>query len=439
MRWKPFKQEVEKVEETLEDKIHRSHSRIAGILGNVMEWYDFALFGYLAPIMAPSFFPSGSEFAALLQTWGIFAGGYLVRPIGASVFGYIGDRVGRRRVLYLSAILMGIATCSLGFLPPYAQIGAWAALLLVLVRVLQGFSVGGEFTGSVTYMVESAPPRRRGLAGSWANVGSMTGILLGSGVVSLISFLLPQSAMESWGWRIPFIGGGVLGIITAIMVRRLHEVHVTKREQKSATRSPLRAALSRDFRRTAKAVLFVAGYGVIFYIPLVYLPTYVNKQTGMAHGTAMDINTASTAALILLIPLIATASDRLVRRKYILAAGFLALTLVSTLLFTLLQHGNVTSVAIGQGIFAVLIALPLAIAPAMLVESFPGDDRLSGYSIAYNIGSGVVGGTTPLVATWLLGVTGNSFAPCFYLVGWAVIAFAAVCFMRDRSREPLMK
>jgi MHS family proline/betaine transporter-like MFS transporter len=266
----------------------------------------------------------------------------------------------------------------------------------------------------------------------------MIGILAGSGAVSVVTTFLPEQSTNAWGWRVPFLFGGLLGIFSLLMVRRLHEIHIKKRDEKHAARSPLREALTRDIGRSIKAVLFVSGYGVIFYIPLVYLPTYMHKYTGMALDAAMRINTLGTIVLVFFIPLAAVASDRIVRRKTILAGGFLLFAALSYPLFMLLQHNRALFAIIVQLVFGVLIAIPLGTAPAMLVELFPTDDRLTGYSLAYNIGAGVVGGTTPLMATWLISTTGNAFAPCFYLIGWAAICFVALGLMRDRSREPLM-
>jgi len=411
---------------------------LAGTVGNIIEWYDFALFGYFASIIAPLFFPAGNASSSVLATWAVFAGGFLMRPVGASVFGYIGDRIGRRKVLFLSAILMALPTFCLGILPTHDQIGIWAAVLLVTVRLVQGFSVGGEFTGSVTYMVETAPQKGRGLAGSWANVGSMSGILLGSGVAALATSLLTHDQVVSWGWRIPFLFGGLLGLISIFMVRRLHEIHIVKRDEKHAARSPIKETLTVDARRTVLSILFVAGYGAVFYIPLVYLPTYVNDYAGISLSTAMQINTAATIILLLFIPLMALVSDKLIRRKKILVLGFIAMAALSYPLFLLLRHDNVVLVSFVQIIFGLLIAIPLGTAPAMLVELFPTDDRLTAYSLSYNIGSGVIGGTTPFIATWLIDVTGSSLAPCFYLAGWSIVAVVALALMQDRSREPLL-
>jgi len=421
--------------------IHRTQSSsgiVAGLIGNVMEWYDFALFGYFVPYISASFFPSDNATSSLLETWAVFAGGFLMRPLGGAVFGYIGDRIGRRWVLMLSVILMAIPTFVLGVLPTYAQIGIAASLLLVAVRLIQGLSVGGEFSGSVTYMVETAPQNRRGLAGSWANVGSTVGLLLGSGAATLVTTFSSQHFAETWGWRIPFLVGLLLGIYALLQVRKLHEGHIDHRDESHKSRSPLKEAFTKDKMRTFKALAFTAGYGVSFYIPLVYLPNYIQRNTHMSLDAAMQINTIGTAMMLVLIPIAGWVSDRFIRRTHFLAAGFFLLAILSYPLFQLVQSGEYVQVLAAQLIFAVLIVFPLGAAPALLVELFPTDDRLTGYSVAFNIGIGVVGGTTPMIATWLIDATSVISAPAFYLSVLSLVAVTSLLMMKDRSREPLL-
>jgi len=421
--------------------IHKSHSSsgiVAGLIGNVMEWYDFALFGYFVPYISAAFFPDNNTTTALLATWAVFACGFLMRPLGGAIFGYIGDRIGRRKVLVLSVMLMTVPTFVLGALPTYAQIGIAASLLLVALRLIQGLSVGGEFSGSVTYMVETAPQNRRGLAGSWANVGSTAGLLVGSGAATAVTTFSSQHFAETWGWRIPFLVGLLLGILAWSQVRRLHEGHISHRNEKHKSRSPLKEAFTKDKKKTFQALAFTAGYGVTFYIPLVYLPDYIQRNTGMSLDTAMQINTIATAMILVLIPLSGWIGDRFIRRTHFLAIGFFLLALLAYPLFELILSGEYAKVLTAQLVFAVLIVFPLGSAPALLVELFPTDDRLTGYSVAFNIGIGVVGGTTPMVATWLIDKTSVLSVPAFYLSTLAMVSVISLLMMNDRSREALL-
>lgn len=417
---------------------HTFSSIGAGVIGNVMEWYDFALFGFFAPIIARHFFPPGDVLSSLLQTYGVFAMGFVMRPLGAVLFGYIGDRLGRSRALYLSVVMMGVPTFLLGLLPSYDRVGLWAPAMLVAIRLVQGLSVGGEFSSSVTYMVETAPPRRRGLAGSWANFGSLSGTLLGSATAAAAATLLPAAALHAWGWRLPFLLGIALAGFALYMRRNLPDTPLfTEHVEGHSDDNPLREALTRDLRQSVLAILFASGYGVLFYIPLVYLPTYANTVSGIDLAAALRINTLATALMLPLIPLSGLVSDRWVRRKHLLAVAFAAMAIASYPVFHALLDGGTSMLVFGQVLFAVLVAVPVGTAPAMFAEMFPTEDRLTGYSLAFNIGLGLVGGTAPMIATWLISRTGTPLAPGIYLAVLSLVSVAALLLMQDRSREPL--
>lgn len=417
---------------------HTKSTLMAGVIGNVMEWYDFALYGYFAPIFSALFFPSESATASLLATFGIFAAGFIMRPLGSALFGYIGDKWNRRKALFLSVVLMGLPTFFLGTLPTYAQVGMVAPILLLVIRLVQGLSVGGEFSSSVTYVVETSPLDKRGLTDSWANVGSMGGMLLGSGLAALVTTLLPESAVNDWGWRFPFLFGGIIAIFATYMRRSLSPSRVfEEHEARQTKRSPVKLALTQNRRETIQAFLFASGYAVCFYIPLVYLPTYVDKFTTIPLNKALQINSIGTILLLGFIPLMGFISDHLIRRKNLLLIAFVVMAVVSYPLFHLFNFSSLLSILVGQVIFAFLIAVPLGSAPATLVELFPTEDRLSGYSISFNTAMGVVGGTTPMMATWLISVTGNNFAPSIYLTLFGVIAILGLAKMIDGSRESL--
>ncbi|HYW93796.1 MAG TPA: MFS transporter [Gammaproteobacteria bacterium] len=416
---------------------HTPKSVVAGTIGNVMEWYDFGLYGFFAPVIARLFFPSGSHVTSLIATFGVFAAGFFMRPLGGIVFGSIGDRFGRATVLRISILTMGTATFLLGALPTFDQVGRWAALALVGVRLLQGLSVGGEFSGSVTYMVETSPLDRRGLSGSFANVGSLVGTLVGSGLAALVSTLLPQGPLDAWGWRVPFLLGGVLGAAAWLYVRNIHETpHMQHHEYQHADDSPLREALTQNRRETILAVLFASGYGIVFYIPLVYLPTYASQFGSVSNSLTLQINSLALALSIPLIPLSGWFSDHFMRRRHVLLLAFVGLAVTGWALVTFSAR-SFDALLVAQVLLALGVALPLGAAPAMLVELFPVADRLTGYSLAYNLGLGVAGGTAPMIATWLISATGSRAAPGFYLALAALLSAGALYCMRDRSREPL--
>lgn len=411
---------------------------LAGMIGNVLEWYDFALYGFLAVILADLFFPSGEgEVLALLATYGVFAAGFLMRPIGAVLFGYIGDRVSKRRALTLSIVLMGASTLLLGFLPTYQAIGIWAAVLLTLLRLLQGLSVGGEFSTSVTYVVERAPKGMRGVMGSTANVGSIIGMLLGSGAAALVTGLLPYEALISWGWRVPFIFGGVLGMLALFMQRWLPATELHEEEGRHISESPLHAAFTKNRAEVILAFLMSVGYAVFFYMPMVYLPTYAVEFAGLSLENALLINTAATAFLILLIPLFGVISDRYLRRRTLLIIGFLLAGVFAYPLFYAVLAFGIAGLVVAQFALAILVAIPLGAAPAMYVELFPKEDRLTAYSLTYNFSLGIFGGTAPIIATWLVYETGIEMMPAIYLVGTIILSLVGLSLMRDRSREPL--
>ncbi|MGD2141718.1 MAG: MFS transporter [Burkholderiales bacterium] len=418
-------------------KRHTPTTVVAGTIGNVMEWYDFALYGFFAPVIAQLFFPSGNHLASLIATFGVFAAGFVMRPIGGVIFGYIGDRLGRAAVLRISVVTMGAATFLLGALPTHSQIGIWSAVLLVAVRLVQGLSVGGEFSGSVTYMVETSPLHRRGFSGSWANFGSLIGTLVGSGFAALITTTFAHDIVMGWGWRIPFLAGGVFALLAYLYVRRVGTTpHMEHHEKQHEEDSPLHEALTQNRRETLLAVIFASGYGIFFYIPLVYLPTYATEVGGIDNGVALQINSLGIAIALPFIPLFGWLSDHFIRRRSLLLLGFLGTAVVSWWLVSL-AHVDAKSLIASQIVLAILVAIPLGAAPAMLVELFPVADRLTGYSIAYNLGLGVAGGTAPMVATWLISVSGSDQAPGAYLAVAAVVSALGLWFMKDRSREPL--
>lgn len=416
----------------------RHTALLAGFIGNVVEWYDFALYGYMAGIISTLFFPQQSDTAGLIATYGIFAAGFFMRPLGSGILGWMGDTLGRSRTMMISVIMMVLPTVLLGCLPTYDTIGLWAPVLLVIIRMVQGLSVGGEFSSSVTYLVETASDDGRGLAGSWANTGSMAGMLLGSGAAAALTNTFSSYFVHSWGWRIPFLLGGIIGGLAILLRRRLPQSdHFQNHHEERDETSPLLEAFTTNRKQMIQAILFASAYGILFYIPLVYFPEWLHRETGMERELALQINTAGTALLLALIPVSGWLGDRLIRRTRLISMTMFLLMLCAVPLYVWLANDGLYGAIAVQFLLAMLVAVPLGSAPAMFVELFPACDRLSGYSVAYNIGLGVVGGATPMLATSLIEMTGSSVAPAALLAAAGLMAFAVTLWMKDGSREAL--
>jgi MHS family proline/betaine transporter-like MFS transporter len=412
--------------------------KLAGAVGNVLEWYDFGLFGLLAPILASLFFPGHDRIAALLAVYGGFAGGFAMRPIGAAVLGHLADRVGRRFVLVLSVVLMGASTVAVGLLPTYRSAGIWAAVLLILVRLIQGFSVGGEFVDSVTYLVEAVPPGRRGFAGSIANLASTGGMLLGACAAAILSTVASSATVSAWAWRVPFLLGGVIGCAAYFLRQHLPESASEETAKVESRReAPLRQAIRQQPGILFAALLFTSGYGVVNYITMVLLPTYGREFAHIPEQAALRINATGQALALFVVPLFGWLSDRLWTRRTILFVAFALDAIVAWNAFVFVQSHGVAGLWIAQLAFAFLLAMVMGTAPAMLSEQFEPAYRVSAHAVALNIGIGIFGGTAPMVSMGLIKATSNQMAPAVYLIVAASVSAIGVMALHDRSRQAL--
>ena len=417
---------------------HSLEALAAGTIGNVVEWYDFGLYGFFVPTLAHLFFPSADHIAALIGAYGGFAIGFAMRPIGGAVLGHLGDRIGRRFLLVFSVVMMGGCTAAIALLPTYGQVGLAAPILLLLVRIFQGFSVGGEFTGSVSYLVETASPPRRGFAGSFANIGSTAGMLFAAGVAAATVTFAHGAALYAWAWRIPFLLGGVLGILGYLLRRRLsHPGYEPEAEAREHPDPPLKRALKRSPRTMVYATLFTTGYGIVNYLTMVFLPTYASAFGAIPHSAALGIATAAQGVALVMVPIAGWLTDVVIRRRTLLIAAFAAELAVAWVAFALVREFGIVGLWVVQLLFGFLLALVMGTAPAMLAEIFPGEYRLSGYSVSFNIGLGIGGGTAPMVATALIVLSGNLLAPAWYLMLAGLLGASAIFMVKDRSREPL--
>jgi MHS family proline/betaine transporter-like MFS transporter len=412
----------------------------AGAIGNALEWYDFGLFGFFAPVISSQFFPSNDPRAALVNTFGVFAAGFLMRPLGAVMFGHLGDRLGRKWALGLSVLFMAVPTALVGLLPTYHQIGLTAALLLLLVRLLQGLSVGGEYVGSMSYLAESAEPGRRGFDSSWCNVSGGVGGMVGSGLAAVLTRVLTPEQVADWGWRLPFLLSIPGGVASWRLRQSIAEspCFTEVRHAGKVARVPLRESLRSD----RAAFLTIAGLSLLasigWYLPWVWLVTWLDdiNQPRMPQWEALASSTLAGAVLIVLTPLGGMLSDRLGRKPVILA-GSVGYLVLSYPMFLWMSQGSFTAALGGQLLSAVLSALYGGASLAAFVELFPTRTRYSGLALSYNSAVAICGGTTPLLATWLVNVTGSTLAPAFYLMAAALGTTLAALIMPERAGQPL--
>jgi MHS family proline/betaine transporter-like MFS transporter len=404
----------------------------AGAVGNVLEWYDFAVYGYFAAAIGRVFFPSEDAVAQVLAAFGIFAVGFFMRPVGGAVIGYIGDQFGRRAALTFSIAAMAIPTFLVGVLPGYDSLGVAAPILLTVLRMIQGLSVGGEYTTSVVFMVEHAPPQRRGLIGATASCGAVGGILAGSATGALLASLMSPEALESWGWRIPFLAGLVVGLAGLALRRGLHEEAPAKQRR----RSPL----AETFRDHGPLLLRLATLSVFnsvgFYLMFVYIVSWLQLADGVPPARALGINTISMALLLPLMVAMGWVSDRVGRRPVMLGATLLAIV-ASWPLFWLMHSANPAIVLLGQLGFVLSVGTFCGCQPTVMVEAVPAKVRCTAIALGYNVTLGLVGGLSPLIATWLVERTGNDYSPGFMIMAAAAVSFLALLTYQETYRKPL--
>ncbi|MEH6527354.1 MAG: MFS transporter [Sneathiella sp.] len=407
----------------------------SGAVGNVMEWYDFAVYAYLAPVLSNLFFPSDDAFISLMATFGTFAAGYVSRPLGAIIFGHIGDKMGRKPVLILSVVVMGGATVGVGLLPTTEQIGIYAAVALVCLRIFQGLSVGGEYTGSAAFVAELSPPEKRGFYASWIFSGSFFGFLLGSAVAAIFTNFIDEATLNGWAWRIPFIGGGVIGIMAFYFRSRIDEPESVK-ERTVVDGIPLLVALRDHWLDMLRIAGLAVTVNVGFYLMFVYAITFLTNKVHLSNIAAMTINTVCLVFVAVFLLGFAILSDK-VGRKPVLLVGTFGILFLSWPLFWLMDHHNIVYVFFGQFGFAVLFSMVFSVNAAVMPEILSRKVRISALSVAYNVTLSIFGGTAPIVALYLVNRTNDDFSPVYYLMGLAVLSLVAIFSISETAGKKL--
>jgi MFS transporter, MHS family, proline/betaine transporter len=415
----------------------------AAAIGNAVEWFDYGVYGFLVVTLGQVFFPAGDPTGQVLATFGTFAAALAMRPIGGVVFGALGDRVGRQTTLATTMILMAAGSFAIGLLPTYASIGAGASILLFVCRLVQGFSTGGEYGGAMTFVAEHSPDKRRGYLTSWLEFGTLGGFVLGSGLVTALSFAMPPESFMSWGWRIPFLVGGPLGLIGLYLRMKLSETPAfsqSQDEEEEEDGQGIFAQLKETFADNTGALLVCTGLVVAFnvadYMLLTYMPTYLSESLHFDHTTALLIVLVVMVVMMALTVVMGRVSDRIGRRRLIMAGtvGFLVLSIPC---FLLIQNLTIGAIAGGVLVLGLVLTCFTGTMPASLPALFPTRIRYTGLSIGFNIAVSLFGGTTPLIVAGLIAVTGSVMMPAYYLMFAALCGGLAVLFMGETARRSL--
>jgi MFS transporter, MHS family, proline/betaine transporter len=411
-------------------------SVIAASFGNILEWYDFALFTVYASIFATLFFPKIDHYAGTIAVFGIFAAGFICRPLGAIIFGHFGDRLGRIKTLRASVLCISVPTLLIGFLPTYDSIGLWAAVILTVLRLFQGICLGGEYTGVIIYLTEMAPDKHRGFLASFAGTGANLGILLATVVVGTLAAFMPATFIQEWAWRLPFLLGGILGLLVYFFRLGLTETHVFEKLAQKAelVKVPLWEVIQTAPWQVARIVGLVCAGSTFYYLCFVYLSTYLTQVSKLTQQHASQLQSFFLLLMLLLVPLAGIVSDRVGRKRMFLwMITLLMLTVVPG--FYLLSTGYVPYILIALAIFTVISSMEQGTTSATVVENFPARVRYTGVALGYNIGNALFGGSAPMIAAWLLNTTGNPLSPAFYLMFVASITLVVVVFYLRETRH----
>ncbi|MGH3096601.1 MAG: MFS transporter [Streptosporangiales bacterium] len=413
---------------------------IAGsAMGNATEWYDYGSYAYVASAIGANFFPGDDPTLQTLSAFGVFAVSFAVRPFGGIVFGPLGDRLGRQKILALTIILMASCTFLLGVVPGYDTIGVAAPIILVFLRMVQGFSTGGEYGGAATFMAEYAPNRRRGFLGSFLEFGTLSGYLLAIVITTVVSFLIGPDAMQAWGWRIPFLVAAPLGAVGLYMRLKLEDTPVFRELEESGQKETSTATQWADIFRQWRPLLVCGGMVIMLnvtdYTLLTYMPTYLGDTIHLSSSTALLITACVYAGMMCVINLAGRWSDHIGRKPlwYISGVGFLVLSIPAFLVMRI----NIGWAVVGFLVLGLLLVLQLSTISATFPALFPTHVRYAGFALAYNISTAAFGGTVPLIDKYVVAEHGITLWPAYYMMGACVVGIIAVWRAPETARASL--
>jgi MFS transporter, MHS family, proline/betaine transporter len=412
-------------------------------IGNFMEWYDFGVYGYIATTIAQVFYPGDSVSAVhLIATFSTLAAAFVVRPIGGFIFGPLGDRIGRKRVLMITIVLMTIGTTGTGLLPGYSAIGIWAPILLVLGRIFQGLSTGGEYVGAMTYVVEQAPDRKRGMIVGFLPLGNLGGFIAAGLVVTLLQSWLPSHDWLTWGWRVPLLLSAPLGVVAIYMRMRLEESPAFQAAQRNAQATgeepqSYRRTIAEQWKPMLICAALVYTSNAADYMLTGYLPTYLKVVVHLGHTAGLAMITGTLTILAMLLVFVAALSDR-IGVKPIMRTGCGLLVVGSIPAFLLIRHGSgYPLIFIGVLLIGLMELCFDSTSPATMPALFPTNIRYGALAIAYNISISAFGGTSPLIAQALVSGTGNVMVPAYMLIVAGLVGAVTLQFTPEVAGKRL--
>ncbi|WP_233799680.1 MFS transporter [Paraburkholderia sp. HP33-1] len=415
------------------------HTRavVAAVIGNALEWYDFAAFGFLTVVITPLFFPAANDYSSILLTTATFGVAFVMRPVGGIVLGLYADRAGRKAALSLVIALMTLGILLLAIAPPYSAIGIAAPVMVVLGRLLQGFSAGGEFGSATALLIEAAPFSKRGFYGSWQMSGQAAALLLGAVVGALITHGLSPDALKSWGWRVPFIIGLIIGPIGFYIRRHLADSEAFLFAQKNAPRATLREVFTRHSGSVLCGLGLVIALSVTTYVLISYLPTFAVTQLKLPYAQSFYAVIVGNLLLAALSPLTGAWSDRIGRKALSLWSLALTFVLIYPLFAWLAGEPSVSKLVLVQALLSITLAGYYGPFGALIAELFPANVRSVGLALAYNVAVMVFGGFGPFVVTWLINATGSPLAPTWYVMAGLALSIVALACIRGQRHVDL--
>lgn len=411
-------------------------SIISSSVGNILEWYDFGLFTIFSALFSKLFFPTENPQTALIATFGIFAVGFLCRPIGALIFGYMGDRTGRAKTLRLSVLMIALPTILIGFLPTYSQVGIAAPIMLMLIRMWQGVSIGGEYSGNLIYLAETAPKRYRATFTAFACSGSNMGILLAGLVGFIASTFISEHTLSTWGWRFPYLLSGLLCLGIYFFRLNIQETHVFAflKQKKRLTGNPIAIVFKKNRFELLRALGMVCMGSTFYFFSFVFLPIYLTENFDYSVHALSSLISALIFFMIFFIPCAGFICDRLGRRKMLLFNAFFILCFV-ILGFYFLQLDKFFIVAFVLTVFTLISSSEQGTTSVAMIENFPPPARYTGVSLSYNIGNGFLGGTVPMVCTWLNHFDAVTLLPAIYISFWALVTGLVIFYLVPETKQ----